>query len=186
MADTTTCPTLSDFLNEDNCLENIGGTSAVAYYFLKSDLKAALKRTGNVYETPAFNAGKGLYKIDLKDETQQVQGSSQGQNGGFALTYNATIDMVNKKVSELARALNNLDYGIIVPDGEGDAQILYDPNHRVVADSDGIKTDTGAATGDDRQTTLEFKLNGVLYPALYVTTPEGGWESLLASAATGE
>ncbi len=46
----------------------------------------------------------------------------------------------------------------------------------------GIASDTGAATSDDRQTTLEFHLNGVLYQNLYVTAPADGWDSLLVSA----
>ncbi len=185
MAETVNCPTLGDFLNEEQCLENIAGTSAVAYYFVRSELKAALTRNGNVYATPEFKAGKGLYKFDLKDGTQQIQGESQGNNRGFNLTYNATLDAVNKNASELSRALNNLDIGIIVPDGDSDTQIMYDPNHRVKCESGGIHSDTGAATSDDRQTTLEFHLEGVLYDNLYVTAPDGGWDSLLASAASG-
>ena len=177
------CPVLEDFLNEDNCGENIAGTSGVAYYFLKDDLEQPLTRTKNVYSTPKFKAGKGLYKFDLKDDTQQVQGESQGPNSGFNLTYTAAIEKVNKKASELSRALNNLNIGIIVPDGE-DTQIMYDPQRRVKAESGGIKSDTGAAPGDERQTTLEFHLNGVLYDNLYVEEPEGGWDSLLASKST--
>ena len=180
---TETCPTLENFLNEDQCFENIAGTSAVAYYFVKSDLKAPLTRTKNTYSTPEFKSGKGLYKFDLKDGTQQIQGESQGNNKGYNLTYNAAIERVNKKASELSRSLNNLDIGIIVPDGE-DTQIMYDPNHRVKCESGGIKSDTGAATSDDRKTTLEFHLEGVYYDNLYVEAPEAGWDSLLASAAT--
>jgi len=136
-----------------------------------------------VYGTPTFKSGKGLYRLDLKDESQQIKGESQGNNKGFNLTYNNVIDKVNKKMSELSRAFNNLDIGIIVPDGE-DSQIMYDPNHRVQFQSGGIASDTGAATGDDRQTTIEAHLNGVLYDNLYVTAPtSGGWDSLLASAA---
>ncbi len=182
MPGTQNCPALAHFLNADNCQENIGGTSAVAYYFVKSDLKNALVADGNLYGTPEFNTGKGLYKIELKDETQQIKGSSQGPNKGFNLTYNAIIDAVNKSVSELARALNNLDIGIIVPDGsDGTTQIMYDPYKRVKADADGINSDTGAASGDDRQTSLEFHLNGMKYQNIYVTPPTDGWDSLLVA-----
>ena len=34
---------------------------------------------------------------------------------------------------------------------------------RVTVESGGISSDTGAASGDDRQTSLELKLNGVKY-----------------------
>ena len=93
------CPILEDFLNENNCNENIAGTSNKAYFFVKSDLAAPLARTRNVYSTPVFKAGKGLYLIELKSNTQQIQGSSQGPNKGFNLTYQAVIDAVNRKVS---------------------------------------------------------------------------------------
>ena len=52
----------------------------------------------------------------------------------------------------------------------------------VKVEQGGISSDTGAATSDDRQTTLEFHLNGVLYQNLYVTAPADGWDSLLVSA----
>ena len=159
MADTVSCPALDHFLNADNCFENIGGTSAVAYYFIKDDLSAPLELTGNVYSTPAFKTGKGLYRIDLKDETQQIKGDGQGNNKGYNLTYNAVIDAVNKKVSLLSRALQNLDIGIIVPDGQtGDTQIMYDPYKRVKVEQGGISSDTGAASGDDRQPTIPLSL----------------------------
>ena len=92
------------------------------------------------------------------------------------------IDAVNRKVSELSRAFNNLDIGIIVVDGE-DTQIMYDPNNRVEADTDGINSTTGAAPEDDRQTSLQFQLKGVKYQNLYVEAPQGGWESLRASSS---
>lgn len=184
MPETVNCPQLEDFLNSENCQENIGGTSATLYVFNKADLSAALVRTDNVYATPAFKAGKGLYKFDMKSETQQVQGESQGKQKGFNLTYNGTVNAVSKKISKLTRALNNLDLGFIIKDsGSGDSFILYDPDRAVEAQSGGIKADTGAQSSDDRQTTLEFHLNGVLYDTLYVTEPtEGGWDSLLASS----
>ena len=185
MADTVTCPTLQDYLNSEKCLENIGGTSSVLYVGNKADLKSPMVLTDNEYSTPEFNTGKGLYRFDLKNDTQQVQGESAGQNKGFNLTYDGTIDAVNKTISKLSRAFNNLDLFLIVMDaGTGDSLILYDPNKRVTCDSGGIKADTGKSSSDDRATTLQFKLNGVKYDTLYVKEPEtGGWDSLLASAS---
>ena len=85
------------------------------------------------------------------------------------------------KAAELSRALNNLDICIIIPDSDGLSQILYDPIRRVKAEQGGIASDTGAAVGDDRQVSLEFHLNGVLYDNLYVKAPNGGWETLMVS-----
>ena len=76
-------------------------------------------------------------------------------------------------------------FGLIGPDGAGNTQIMYDQYRRVKAESGNISSDTGAAASDDRQTSLEFHLNGVNYPNLYVEDPtEGGWESLLALAVS--
>ena len=59
-----------------------------------------------------------------------------------------------------------------------------DPYKRVKVEQGGISSDTGAASGDDRQTSLEFHLNGVLYDNLYVTPPQtGGWDGLMVASS---
>ena len=71
-----TCPTLNDFTNADRCAENIGGMSNVVYIGVKSDLKTEIAATNNLYGSPVLNTGKGLYKLELKDESQQINGES--------------------------------------------------------------------------------------------------------------
>ena len=186
MAQTATCTELVDVLNENECLENIPGMGNNVYIGLKSDLAAPLTLTGSTYSAPTFKSGKGLYKVEASDDTQQVQGSSAGYKGGFEITTNFAVSAVNEKAGMLARAANNLDIFIIVTDkGNAKTQILYDPNIKVKFDNGGIKTDTGAKIGDERKTTYEAKLSGVLYPNLYVSDPEQGWDSLLASKGAG-
>lgn len=187
MPNQVTCPQLADVLNENECLENRAGMASTVYLGLKSELAAALTATENTYSTPAFATGKGLYKVDCKDDANQVQGSSLGYRKGFELTFNFTIDSVNPAAGKLARAINNRDVFIIVEEKDGTSQIMYDPKIKVKFDSGGIKTDTGAKGDDDRSTTFEAKLTGVNYPNLYVTAPtEKGWDSLLASKKPGE
>lgn len=187
MVEKATCPELLDVLNENECLENIAGMGNNVYIGLKSDLAAPLTLTGSTYSTPTFKSGKGLYKVEASDDTQQIQGSSAGYRGGFDLTTNFALDSVSETGGKLARAINNQDVFIIVTGKGGDrTQIMYDPNIKVKFDKGGIKTDTGAKSGDERKTTFEAKLNGVLYPNLYVTDPTtDGWDSLLASKAVG-
>lgn len=183
MADIT-CPALADVKSAEECLENLAGLAATAYVGLKDDLSEAMVLTDNVYSTPKFKSGKGLYKFELQTESQSIEGSSLGRRKGFSLTLNFVFEAVSKAIGKNARALNNLDLFFIIKDGE-ESQILYDPNYKVTFDSDGIKTSTGAAASDDRNTTCAAKLQPVLYPNLYVTEPtESGWDSLLASAAT--
>lgn len=178
---TIVCPTLSDILASNECLENFAGLGSVVYVGLKEDLAAPLTLTDNTYSTPTFKVGKGLYRFDCKDDSQKIEGSSLGRRKGFAITGTLVLEAVNKLISKTGRALNNLDLFLIFPDGE-DAQIMYDPNKKCVADSDGIKTDTGAAASDDRTSTIVYKLQPVKFPNLYVTPPtEKGWDSLLAN-----
>lgn len=105
MANQVTCPQLADVLNENECLENRAGVGVTVYLGLKSELSAPLTATENMYSTPSFQAGKGLYKVECKDDTNQIQGSSLGYRKGFELTFTFAIDSVNPAAGKLARAI---------------------------------------------------------------------------------
>ena len=170
---------MKSILKADECLENLAGISADVYVGVKSDLSAPLTAEENVYSTPAFASGKGLYKIQGKNEAQKIAFSSLGPRKGYELTLTVVIESLNKVFSKVGRALNNLDLFFIVKDGE-ESLIMYDPNRRCEADSGGIAGDTGDTADSDRQATCEFKLKPVKYPLLYVTEPQtGGWDGLL-------
>ena len=180
------CPTLMNYSAAEECLENLAGLGEVVYIGLRGDLTAPLTATDNLYSTPAFKDGKGLYKFDLKEEAQKVAGESQGKRKGYNITGTMVFDGVDKKVSKILRALNNLDWFAIFPDPSGDAQILYDANKKVRIESGGATTDTGAAASDDRISTVNFILGPVKYPNLFVTAPQAGWDTLLESSASSD
>lgn len=178
MAETSNCPTLSSILASQECDENLAGLGSTVYVFLKDDLETPLVLTENEYSTPQFKTGKGLYRFDCKDDSQQIEGTSLGRRKGFRQTGTIVLEAVNKLMSKTSRALNNLDIGIIFPDND-DAQILYDPKRKVVFDQDGIQSTTGASADDDRQVTLTATLGPTKYLNMYVKPPtDGGWESL--------
>lgn len=181
------CPTLMDYIAAEECMENLAGLGEVVYIGLRGDLTTPLSATDNLYATPAFKDGKGLYKFDLKEEAQKIAGESQGKRKGYNITGTMVFDGVDARVSKILRALNNLDWFAIFPDPSGDAQILYDPNKKVRIESGGATTDTGAAASDDRISTVNFILGPVKYPNLFVTEPQtGGWDSLLANQASSD
>ena len=166
-------------LKSDECLENLAGISADVYVGIKSDLEAPMTAEDNVYSTPTFASGKGLYKIQGKNEAQKVSFSSLGPRKGYDLGITVVVESLNKVSSKAGRALNNLDLFFIVKDGD-ESLILYDPNRRCEADNGGIAGDTGDTADSDRQATCEFHLKPVKYPLLYVTEPaQGGWDSLM-------
>lgn len=177
---TVTCPQLVDILNEDECLENLAGLGTDVYIGLKSELSAPMTAEESLFSTPVFATGKGLYKVQCKDDSQQIQGSSLGYRKGFELTCTFVVDSVNPAAGKLARAINNRDIFIIAKDDEN-SQIIYDQHRKMKFDSGGIKTDTGAKPEDDRTTAYTGQLSPCKYPNLYVTEPEDGWDSLLAS-----
>ena len=174
---------MMDVTNANSCMENFAGMGSVAYFGLKSDLAAPLTRTENTYSTPTFKSGKGLYKFEAADEKQKIVGESAGYRKGFNLTATVVSEVVDATTSKFARAVNNNDVFVIIPDSDGNSQILYDKVRKVKADSGGINSDTGDSASSDRQMKMDLKLNGVVYPHLFVEEPaEGGWDSLLASA----
>lgn len=170
-------------------MENLAGLGTDVYIGLKSDLTKPLVAEGPVYKLAEgvtfqtmFKSGSGLWKVQCKDDSQQIQGSSLGPNNGYELTCNFVVDKVNEKTAELSRALNNRrDIFIIALDGEK-SQIMYDNQRRVKFEQGGITSDTGAAPGDERQTSYSAKISPVNYDHLYVQTPEDGWDSLLYNA----
>jgi len=181
------CPTLMHYSAAEECLENLAGLGEVVYIGLRGDLSAPLTATDNTYAAPAFaGTGKGLYKFDLKEESQKIAAESQGKRKGYNITGTIVFDGVDKKTSKILRALNNLDWFAIFPDPSGDAQILYDANKKIRIDQGGATTDTGAAAADDRISTVNFILGPVKYPNLFVTAPAGGWDSLLADDGSSE
>lgn len=168
-----------NILKADECLENLAGISADVYVGIKSDLEAPMTAEENVYSTPTFASGKGLYKIQGKNEAQKVSFSSLGPRKGYDLGITIVIESLNKVFSKAARSLNNLDLFFIVKDND-ESLIMYDPNRRCEADNGGIAGDTGDTADSDRQATCEFHLKPVKYPLLYVTEPaQGGWDSLM-------
>ena len=167
------CPILNNYSAADECLENLAGLGEVAYVGLRSDLKNPLTLTGNAYSGLDFKDGKGLVKFDLKENSQKIEGSSNGKRKGYNLTATLVFDAVNRKTSLLTRALNNLgDMFIVIPDGD-DVQIMYDPNKKIHADSGGITTTTGDTPDSDRITTAALILGPVKYGNLFLDLPVG-------------
>lgn len=184
------CPTLNNYLRGNHCYENNGGASPNVYVFFKSDLASAPTLTGNVYATLTFKAGKGLYKLECKEEEQEIKGESNGKGKGFKLSYSCAIEGVSQEAAALTRALNTRDVGMIVEsgidsDGNKQSQIMYDPDHNNKVDSGGINSASGKKTEDDSLVSIAMTLSPVPYSNMYVTPPTtGGWDSLLADKSS--
>lgn len=164
------CPTLRNLLQGQICEENFAGLGSTAYIFLKKDLAKPLEHDGNIYKMNAssFKAGTGLFKLELKEGSQSITGESQKKRGGFKQTAQCIVEVVNEEVSDLFRALNNLDWCLIMPDGENKYQLLYSPTQKVTLDAGALKTETGAQASDDRIATIAPVLENCLYPNCFL------------------
>ena len=180
------CPTLSNILASNECLENLAGVGSVVYVGIKGDLQTPLSATDNLYDTPTFKSGKGLYRLDCKEESQKYAFSSLGRRKGYEITGTLVLEAVNKDTAKVLRAMNNLDLFLIFVDNDGSSLIVYDPTRKMEAESGGIAGDTGDTPDSDRQITMEYKLSPVAYPMYYVTAPvaANGWDSLLAETTS--
>ena len=164
----STCPAMDHYVAADLCQENFAGIAGKVYIGFKEDLSAPMALTDTTYSAPSFKSGTGLYEIDCKEKSNNIGGKSLKKRKGFKLTYNIVVDAVNKKLAKISRALNNRDFFVIVQDGD-EWQIMYDPVHNIEMESGSIKSETGSAPEDDRQTTFGFVLQPVKYQNLYVT-----------------
>lgn len=175
------CPSMRHITAAEVCTENFAGLGAVAYFFLKDDINKdnfKVDEEGkrlNVYKmtSDVFKNGKGFYRVELKPESQSFTGESDGKNKGFKITGQLIIEVVNEEVSDFCRSLNNLDWGCVLPDGDDKYQLLYNKNRKVQLDAGAVKTETGAASSDDRQTTIAPVQPGCAFPNLYLEFDEG-------------
>ena len=108
------CPTLGNILASNECLENLAGVGSVVYVGVKGDLSAPLSATDNQYGLPTFKAGKGLYRLDCKEEAQKYAFSSLGRRKGYEITGTLVLEAVNKDTAKILRAMNNLDLFLIL------------------------------------------------------------------------
>ena len=183
MAQTVTCPEIKDVLAANECLENFGGLGVNVYAFNKAELAAPLKAEKNIYPaltSESFKSGKGLYKFECKESSQGHSWGSLGRRKGFKQHLDYVLESVDAASAEVARALNNLDLGYIVQDGDKSI-IVYDEQHKFEYASDGIKGDTGKKAEDDRMVELSGTLQPTTYGRYEIAAPAEGWDSLLAS-----
>ena len=166
------CPQMKHILRGEQCTENLAGLGMTVYVGVKSDLSTQMTANENTFTTPTFKEGKGLYRIDCKEEANSIVGSSGGMNGGYNQTLNFTVEHVNKDTAKLSRVVNNSqDAFYIVEDGD-EIQIMYHPKNKVQIDSGGVESNTGDTADSDRQMTVAVQLKKCRYSNTYLVLGE--------------
>lgn len=154
--------------------ENFAGVASYALFFMKEDLASepVLSPDGTYpgYEALTFKEGKGAYRVDCKIDVNKVTFKSLGQNKGFENTVNIALDRNDADSSIFLRALNNLDFGVAIRDGD-DFQVLYHPQVPCKIDAGGIAGDTGDKADSDRQVTVAISCSRMIYGGQRVKGP---------------
>lgn len=164
------CELFSVGVNAD-CKENFSG---VGNYFLIAS-KAALASAAPEYDNKEAkftadsfkgtgNANVKVVKVKIVADTGQVTSESNANAGGFNNVFTCRVGKDMKKMSALARILNNADdYYVFVPTGNtNEYYVIGDPN-RAIQFQDSF--DSGNTPDSDHGHTLTFTVNAGLYPA---------------------
>ena len=178
------CIPLTSIDSSDVCEESFGGLGSSAWIFVHDDLdpehplsliedEDGVETAVYQWEANTLKPGAYLYKVQLKPNSQGITGESNGSNKGFKQTGQFIIDTTNPNVSRFLRALNNRHgyWGIIVNDGQK-YQVMYTKGEALTLDAGALKTETGNASSDDRQTTLAPVLDKALFPETYIEFPK--------------
>lgn len=167
-------PALKNLKRGARKTEKFAGVGAYVLFFLKEDLASepVLVPDGSYpgYEALIFKEGKGAYRVDCKPDSNKVTSKSLGQNKGFENSVNLILDRNDAESSILMRAINNLDFGVAIPDGD-DFQLLYHPQIPCKIEAGGITTDTGDKADSDRQVTIAVSCARQIYANQRVKGP---------------
>lgn len=173
METTNICEPLLDVLASEQCAEDFAGIGSVVYMGLKKDLAAPLTADGPNWSGLTFLEGKGLYRIDCKEEANSIVGTSAGMNKGYTQALNFTVNYVNKDTAKLSRVVNNSqDAFYIVEDGD-EIQIMYHPKNKVQIDNGGVESNTGDTADSDRGTKYTIQMKKCKYCNNYLTLGSG-------------
>lgn len=153
----------------NECVENFSG---VGNYFLLVS-HAALKDNVPAYDeseakytADSFKDGSSpikAVKVKIVADTGQVTATTNAGGGGFNNVFTARVGKDMKKMSALARRLNNMDdYYVLVPTGvTNEYYVVGDPNRAIVFDDN---FDTGNTPDSEHGHTVTFTVNSGLYP----------------------
>lgn len=164
------CDGLKHIKRASGCVDSMGGLLPHVFVFMKEDLASEPVATGPVYAALTFKEGKGVYRIDCKEDVNNLKGNGQGSNKGFIQEGSFTVEGHSEDMTKLTRTLQNGNIGIIYPDGDK-YLIQYDPNVPITFDQGGVVSDSGTTQTDMKTTVFTPQLKRQLYDKMWVTGP---------------
>lgn len=155
--------------SSENCKETFSGVGSVIYLVntenvdAQWDLSEVSSMDNYVTTIQAFLLGSGYEAVEvhIKPKSGKVTSSNNPNGGGFTNVFTGVVANNMKRMSELARSLNNTnDWGAIIPCSNG-AYYIYDKDFGVEFQ---LESDTGDTPDSDHGHTLTITCDPMLYP----------------------
>lgn len=157
---------------DDGCVEQMSGTGTMAYFINMADL-ANLPQydeenpsyfATDSFDTTAFKAGKGAYKVELRNDANNIQPASVAAKKGFNQVATLVTDIISPVASKFFRRANNLNHiAILIDTGTGEYYALCNPQKKGTLE---IAGDTGTASSDESGYTITYTQWNI-YPLSY-------------------
>lgn len=140
---------------DDGCVEQLSGTGTMAYFFNAHDLLVTPERdeddpayyASTSFDKSAFKEGKGCYKVELRNDANNIQTASVATKKGFIQTGTLVTDILSSVASRFMRRLNNINHkGCLIETGTGEYYVIFNPQKKNTIE---IAGDTGTASSDE-------------------------------------
>lgn len=147
---------------DDGCVEQLSGTGTMAYFINMADLETEPEFdednpayfVSTAFDTTAFKAGKGAYKVELRNDANNVQPASVAAKKGFNQVATLVTDIISPVASKFMRRANNINHiAILIATGSGEYYALCNPQKKGTME---ITGDTGTASSDESGYTITY------------------------------
>ena len=147
---------------EDGCEVQMSGTGTMAYIFNMADLKTPPTYdetnpsyfTDTAFDTTGFEEGKGAYKVELRNDANNIQPASVKAKKGFNQVATLVTDIISPVASKFMARLNNINHiGVLIETGTGEYYAMVNPQKKGTLE---IAGDTGTASSDDSGYTMTY------------------------------
>lgn len=147
---------------EDGCEVQMSGTGTMAYIFNAADLKTTPTYDPDnqsyfattSFDSTGFKSGKGAYKVELRNDANNIQPASVKAKKGFNQVATLVTDIISPVASRFMARLNNINHiGVLLETGTGEYYVMFNPQKKGTLE---IAGDTGTASTDDSGYTMTY------------------------------
>lgn len=157
---------------DDGCVEQLSGTGTMAYFINMADMKTmpTFDKDNPAYfidtafDQSAFKEGKGAFKVELRNDANNIKPTSVKTKKGFNQVTTIVIDIISAISAKFMRNVNNINHiAILLETGTDEFYVLCNPQKKGTLQIEG---DTGTQSSDDSGYTFTYT-QWQIYPLCY-------------------